>query len=281
MAKRALSEELLYCTTKIECFDKNKNKSSGTGYFYTVEDYSTGKLRCLYTIITNIHVVDGAEELFVYMTPKDNEGNPIDDDVHKIDLLSYGVILIPHPDKSVDLCMLVITNVLLDKYDKDKLEFYFTSLSKEDIPLKEEIDDLKGIENVVMVGYPIGIWDDKNNKPIVRSGITATHPKFNFQDKKEFVIDMACFPGSSGSPVFLFYEGTYSDKEGTTFAGTRIRLLGTLYGGPQYNANGEVIVVTVPTSTFSFSQTAIPTNLGFVINTERILELEEIALSLR
>lgn len=49
---------------------------------------------------------------------------------------------------------------------------------------------------------------------------------------------MSCFPGSSGSPIFLFYEGTFSNKDGVTYAGTRIELLETLYGGPHYTTNG-------------------------------------------
>lgn len=52
-----------------------------------------------------------------------------------------------------------------------------------------------------MVGYPDGIWDEFNNQPIVRRGITATHPKNDFNGKGEFLIDAVCFPGSSGSPV--------------------------------------------------------------------------------
>lgn len=37
-----------------------------------------------------------------------------------------------------------------------------------------------------------------------RRGITATNINFDYNGKKEFVIDAACFPGSSGFPVFIW-----------------------------------------------------------------------------
>jgi len=67
-----------------------------------------------------------------------------------------------------------------------------------------------------MVGYPIGLWDEKNNYPIFRKGITATHPANDYNGKSEFMIDAACFPGSSGSPVYIIDELNYVDKKVTT-----------------------------------------------------------------
>lgn len=61
-----------------------------------------------------------------------------------------------------------------------------------------------------MIGYPNGLWDSQNNLPIIRRGITATSVKKDYNGKKEFLIDAAVFPGSSGSPVFIFNEGSYS-----------------------------------------------------------------------
>ena len=128
-----------------------------------------------------------------------------------------------------------------------------------------------------MIGYPIGIWDSVNNKPIFRKGVTATHPNFDYNGKKEFLIDMACFPGSSGSPVFIFNEGGYRDKKGNTFMGkSRILFLGTLYAGPQHTATGEIKVVNISTSTKPIAISKIPNNLGLVIKHNRILELEKL-----
>jgi len=57
-----------------------------------------------------------------------------------------------------------------------------------------------------MIGYPNGLWDHVNNLPLIRRGITASHPGVDYQIEGQngpgvTVIDMACFPDSSGSPV--------------------------------------------------------------------------------
>ena len=59
------------------------------------------------------------------------------------------------------------------------------------------------VEDVLMIGYPNGLWDTTHNMPIIRRGTIATDIKLDYNEKKEFVIDAACFPGSSGSPVLF------------------------------------------------------------------------------
>ncbi|MEB0261247.1 MULTISPECIES: hypothetical protein [unclassified Mucilaginibacter] len=89
------------------------------------------------------------------------------------------------------------------------------------------------LEEILMVGYPNGIWDQINNKPILRRGITATHPNFDYNGQKEVMIDTACFPGSSGSLVFIFNEHGYQDKKGNiTLGSSRVYLLGVLFARP-------------------------------------------------
>jgi hypothetical protein len=61
------------------------------------------------------------------------------------------------------------------------------------------------------------------------------------------MVDLACFPGSSGSPVFLFNIGSFPHRAGGFVIGNRIKLLGILYAGPQFTAEGEIKVVNVPT----------------------------------
>ncbi|CAM4204649.1 Trypsin-like peptidase domain-containing protein [Lacicoccus alkaliphilus] len=126
-----------------------------------------------------------------------------------------------------------------------------------------------------MMGYPNGIWDRVNNKPIFRKGITATHPYNNYDGKEEFMIDAACFPGSSGSPVFLLNEGSYQDRQGNTYMGqTRIFLLVILYAGPQHTITGEIEIIDIPTSDTAVPISRIPNNLGLIIKSSRINELE-------
>ena len=136
---------------------------------------------------------------------------------------------------------------------------------------------LTALEDVVMVGYPTGIWDRVNNMPIIRRGITATHPNLPYNGREEFMIDAACFPGSSGSPVVLFNETGYIDRNLRRYVPEpRVYLLGVLYAGPQFTATGEIKVVDVPTQKRPVAFSDIPINLGLVIKSRRILELEDI-----
>ena len=91
------------------------------------------------------------------------------------------------------------------------------------------------------------------------------------------MIDAACFPGSSGSPVLLWNLSSYREKSGTIIMGSsRIKLLGVLYAGPQHTATGEVKVVEVPSKLDTVAVSLIPNNLGNVIKAREILKFEPI-----
>ena len=131
-----------------------------------------------------------------------------------------------------------------------------------------------------MVGYPIGIWDSTNNMPVFRTGITATHPGIDYEGRTEFMIDAACFPGSSGSPVFLFNIGSYPTKDGGLTVGTRVKLLGALYAGPQFSARGEVSVENIPTAQRLVTSSSLPANLGLVVKAQRIADFDPLLQAL-
>lgn len=135
--------------------------------------------------------------------------------------------------------------------------------------------ELNAVEDILMIGYPNGLWDKKNNLPIVRRGITATPPYLDFEGRPDFMIDCACFPGSSGSPVILFNYGAYPTKNGNFVIGGRVKLLGILWGGPQYLAPGVVEAVPIPTAVQQVAVSRIPNNLGYCVKAEQLLAFEE------
>ena len=66
-----------------------------------------------------------------------------------------------------------------------------------------------------------------NKIPVIRQGITATPIWNNFKGDKVFLIDAGVFPGSSGSPVFIYNRGTYPTRDGIA-VGSRIKFVGIL-----------------------------------------------------
>lgn len=271
----SITEQLQYSTVRIECEHSDGSGSTGSGYFFKFKE-SEESGDYIPVVITNKHVINGAVRGRLILTTMNELGEPLDTQHFNISIDDFESYWVKHPDPDVDLCAMPIAP-FLNAAESQRKSIFFIPLDKSLIPTDSQLEELSALEDVVMVGYPNGIWDVTNNKPIFRKGVTATHPFFDYNGKKEFMIDMACFPGSSGSPVFLLNEGGYRDKKGNTYLGaTRIYILGTLYAGPQHTATGEVRVINIPTSQKPIAISNIPNNLGLIIKSTRIKELENL-----
>lgn len=238
------AEQLAYCTVRIEVELADGKTGTGTGFFYSLAKTDDG--RHVPVIVTNKHVVTGSVKGKFKLTLKTAGGTPDRLNHIAFDLGNFEQRWIPHPDGNTDLCIMPIAP-LLQEAERQNKQFYFVTLDKSYLPTQSELEDMLGLEQVLMVGYPNGIWDHVNNLPVFRRGITASHPLYDWNGKAEFLIDAACFPGSSGSPVLLFDTQGYQTKTLNSLDGVRIKLLGILYAGPQHTVSGEIKIVVVPT----------------------------------
>lgn len=268
----SIAEKLTYSTVLIKCKYANGSSGSGTGFIINLcQDNVKGV--CYPVIITNNHVIDGSIETSFEFCLADEEGNPVDSKAFSV--IHGAGIWKKHPDSTVDLCCMPLGHIVNHLKAKN-VNIFYIPLTPDLIPSMEEKETFSAMEDVVMVGYPIGLSDEYNHKPIIRKGITATHIKKEYQGKKEFLVDMACFPGSSGSPIFILNEGSYHIGA-DLYAGNRIKFIGILYGGPQYAATGDLILMDLPNVPFPI--TRIPTNLGVAIKAERIFDFESMFAS--
>ncbi len=264
--------QLVHSTVRIQCIDSNSRESSGTGYIYFFCEENGISFPC---VVTNKHVVRGATRGVFNLTLRNEDGSPKLGSHEAVTLENPERYCIQHPTPSVDLVALPIGSIL-NNATKEGRNYYFTPLGKNLIATDALLTDLSPMEEIVMIGYPNGLWDEVHNLPIIRKGVTATHPRLKLNGKPEFLIDAACFPGSSGSPVFLVNLGSYLSPDGGLIVGSsRIALLGTLYAGPQHATTGEIVVVEVPTDTKSLALGTIPNNLGYVIQATELLALED------
>ena len=181
---------------------------------------------------------------------------------------------IDHPDPSVDLVAIPLAP-LLRKLEQSKIFPFWATIDTSIIPSTEQLSTLTPLEDVLMIGYPNGIWDDVNNLPIFRRGVTATACNRNYRGRPEFLVDAAVFPGSSGSPVFIFNEGSYSVPGGLAM-GNRLWMIGIVYAVHLHTAQGEIKTITIPTQTRSIALSGIPNHLGICIHAARILEFEPV-----
>ncbi len=276
MKKLSPSEELAYSTVRIQCELATGKSSVGTGFFF---QFSIDDGKSIPAIITNKHVIAGSIHGTFQLTRAQNDGSPTIGNFENVALDNFENLWIPHPDSNVDLCAMP-TGPLLNQAHQQRLTFFYRSFGKQIIADSQLLSNLNAIEEILMIGYPVGIWDATNNLPVFRNGITATHPNIDYTGNKEFMVDCACFPGSSGSPVLLYNFGNYQDRSGNTVIGTRIALLGVLYAGPKFTVEGKINVVPIPTSLKPIPVSQIPTNLVIVIKAQQIMGLEPMLLKI-
>jgi hypothetical protein len=232
-------EFAIYTTIRIQT-----DNSVGTGFYFYFEIESE-QIAC---IVTNKHVLEDTKNLYLFS----QNNNPLY-------IPNYNM---PHPDPDVDLAIIPLASHMSGINPKAHF------LTVNDIPLDNK--NILPIEDIIMIGYPIGLWDEYNNLPVVRKGITATPYLVDYRSKKEFLIDMACFPGSSGSPIFLINEGAFSTSD-SFIVGSRFHFLGILYAGPTFNATGTIEQIAIPChTTENYINTPIMMNLGYCIKSEKL-----------
>lgn len=267
-------EQLIHATVKIDTGSDRNVTGSGTGFFYAFP--SDDPQGVVPVIVTNRHVVEGNDDAWIHVNLRGPDGQPMYGNHERVYINHFQQSCILHPDPTVDLAILPC-GAFLNNMRNQNRPVHFSFMSEQNIPQIDTLNDLSALERVIMIGYPVGIWDDYNNLPVVRQGSTATPLYINYRNKREFMIDMACFPGSSGSPVFIYNAGSYTTRDGSTIMGqTRVLFVGILYAGPTHNAQGEIRIVDIPTSQVPIALSRIPTNLGYCIKADRLFEFQDL-----
>ncbi|WDV05058.1 MULTISPECIES: S1 family peptidase [Lysinibacillus] len=265
-------DELLpYVTVRIETIINNKPISTGTGFFYFFcdnLDVEGGGTHA--AIVTNKHVIEGGEELRFLFNTTDSEERDENGDrilsIHPVRLPINDDTIILHPEEDIDLCVIPVTQIFLQLAEINK-KVHFYPVNKRIIKTERELKQLNTIQEVTMIGYPNGLWDSHNNLPLSRRGINATPIYKNYNGKPEFLIDIACFSGSSGSPIFIHDLNSYTENGKVQF-GSRLIFIGVLYAGPIYDSLGEVIIPTSLNKVYTKTKGML--NLGLVIKASKL-----------
>jgi hypothetical protein len=262
------AEQMLYSTVKLSTFSGSTPTGSGTGFFWGIE--AAGGHAIL--LVTNKHVVEGADRVVAVCHIGEGAEAPTGKFAN-CDIRLDPEGMVEHPDPNVDLCAFGINN-LLDQGTAAGTPLFFRCTGPSLIPAAEDWTQFDAIENVLMVGCPQGLYDQVNNLPIVRRGITATPLGNRYEGRDEFLVDMACFPGSSGSPVFIYDRDGYLDRKSGNYllGASRLLLVGILYAGPQATSEGTIVLGRQPRIVVNSMM-----HLGQVIRSTALHELEAAA----
>lgn len=247
----------------------SNSQFSGTGFFYSFQE--SGKLVPL--IISNKHVLCNSKFLQFDFAVADVQHQRMAAPAETVQINEGQLPIYSHPDPDVDLAAIPLAPILRETTQSGR-EIYNVLLNEENFPSEDNASNLKISTNVIMIGYPNGLMDDYNNLPISRRGFLATEYIQDYQGKSDFVVDIAAFGGSSGSPVFSISDQIVADQNGNPvfLREPIISLIGVLRAGPIMKEYGEIISVEEPTN-FLVSETNTMINLGICLKYSRIKEL--------
>jgi hypothetical protein len=267
MNNNCLSEKLLFTVVRLEG-QTPVGTSIGTGFLY--------KYKNRLFLVTNKHVINDVTHGIYTITKLDTTSKTYDPLIGQgISFNFRNTDFIGHPDPNIDVTVSNISEKVNFTNDSGNPIFYFT-IEDDIIPTDEQVEKfISPLEEIIFIGYPSGIWDSTNLLPIIRKGITATPYYYDFLGEKKFLIDASVFPGSSGSPVFLYYSGGYPDKEGNLYAGNRVFFLGIVAQTYHKEEEGEIKIRSIPTKEIPMAVSRQMIDLGIVFKSSTIIDTME------
>lgn len=194
--------ELAFSVAQVECFTKNELIARATGFFYAFDDN-------IY-LITNRHVVrdTGAGhlpdklKLRLHTDASDIRRNG----VYVVGLYGWGGRRqwLEHPTVDVDVVAIPLDSRRL------QADFVVRPFGPQN-HLPEEILVQVG-EDVLVFGYPLGLYDVAYNLPLVRRGTLASFYPVPFGGRPYFLMECRLHRGCSGSPVLTKAGGLFQTR---------------------------------------------------------------------
>ena len=144
-----------------------------------------------------------------------------------------------HPSRKIDIAAMRL-GPISEHARKAGHPPYYVGITTRELARHEDLQQLDVLEDVIFVGYPGQAYDERNNLPVMRKGTTASLPWMDYNGRPEFLIDASVFPGSSGSPVFVYNRPPWLTKYGQLVNEERFLFLGVLTAAKNRNNIGEI-----------------------------------------
>ncbi len=208
--------------TYVQAYSKTENRRA-TGFFYEHEGE--------YFLITNRHVVldEKEEEVFkadsITLKLHTSKKNIPEVGYLSVDLY-YGSstpIWLEHPEYRNEADLVAIPLGKESSLDG----FVISAFDEKNFVRKEDIIFVG--EEVIILGYPLGFYDEYHYFPIIRKGILASFYPVYFDEKPYFYIDARLHSGMSGSPVIFRPGELRSTIRGPGKSGPDTGTVGRIY----------------------------------------------------
>jgi hypothetical protein len=234
--RKTLEDMLFGMTTPI--YINYASTVTGSGFFFKESPHSNKRRKIFEDIwlVTNRHVLFGNDlsrpgkllEIRFKTRKKLLNGLP-SWNILKIDRkeLKRRIRVSSYIDE--DVAVVKITDKVTEHHPDIDRGYGFFAVGEALLPEKAPVSwpPVEAGDDVIVVGYPHGQFDEQNLFPIVKSGCIATKWGAYVNGSRHFLLDRKLFPGSSGSVVitkptilgsiltkqFLFlgvYEGEYN-----------------------------------------------------------------------
>lgn len=187
-------EKLMYSTIRLQ-----SDNSTATGFIFS---FNIGN-EVVDTIITNRHFAQQVKDGIIdYSLMEQDQYITINMHTNDDSFITFSLKVRWYLHPHEDLCFCFLKPVL-EKFKFFKKKYKISFLDERSFANDLEIKKMQPIERILMIGYPNGMYDEYHNLPICRNGYTASSPKLNFNNEPKVLVDIAAYPGSSGSPVFI------------------------------------------------------------------------------
>jgi Trypsin-like peptidase domain len=286
MPEYSTRRTLRYSTVRIVARSKAHPRISvGTGFVFRVAMNTIAPGAELPLLVTCRHVVEGFDNFqfsfaagdprAVMESPDPGQTSPYSREPlpgkkTDLEISDPGNFWHYHSDPQVDVAVMPLWPIMIALSSQRSDPIYMHPIA--DIHIPDFADPtFDSVEEVLFVGYPTGIIDDKNFTPLVRRGITATPLDLDYGGHPAFLIDASVYPGSSGSPVFLFDSSPVFTPQGI-FTRQRHYLIGMVSSTFRWEDEAKIIPAPIdPTGTGPASSGQM-IDIGVVIKSHCINE---------
>ncbi|MBL8066670.1 MAG: hypothetical protein JNM34_12565 [Chthonomonadaceae bacterium] len=256
--------QLLFATTLIECRKPGDIISYGTAFVF---DYEVEPGRDFPLLVTCGHTVTDSITggyAFTVQGPDDGSGKRSLQLGKRVSIQfeDFSQSWFFHPDPNVDVAVQPLVPVI-QRFQEAGYDPYTNSIPLSMCPSHAALGIVDVHEQVVFVGYPYGLQDERHSLPLVRTGFTASSFHICYNGLPGFYVDGHFHPGSSGSPVCIIDKLFATRQDGAATYVERGLLLGLATSADK-----------APSGDFEDAEIG----LGFVTSSDMIVETSELYL---